>query len=133
MGSQMYNPKFDLDLKFGEEYEQGLEKLFKTKGKIEVKTERDKWIETGNIAIEIRCRGKKSGLSVTESDWWFHILSEKDKVKGMICLPVEELKNICRVMIKNGTAKKIMGGDDNESEILLLPIKELTGLIGQAF
>jgi len=129
----MYNPKFDLDLKFGEKYEQGLEKLFKTKGKIEVKTERDKWIETGNIAIEIRCRGKKSGLSVTESDWWFHILSEKDKVKGMICLPVEELKNICRVMIKNGTAKKIMGGDDNESEILLLPIKELTGLIGQAF
>lgn len=129
----MYNPKFDLDLKFGEKYEQGLEKLFKTKGKIEVKTERDKWIETGNIAIEIRCRGKKSGLSVTESDWWFHILSEKGKVKGMICLPVEELKNICRVMIKNGTAKKIMGGDDNESEILLLPIKELTGLIGQAF
>ena len=129
----MYNPKFDLDLKFGEEYEQGLEKLFKTKGKIEVKTERDKWIETGNIAIEIRCRGKKSGLAITESDWWFHILSEKGKVKGMICLPVEELKNICRVMIKNGTAKKIMGGDDNESEMLLLPIKELTGLIGQAF
>ena len=129
----MYSSKFDLDLKFGEEYEQGLEKLFKTKGKIEVKTERDKWIETGNIAIEIRCRGKKSGLSVTESDWWFHILSEKGKVKGMICLPVEELKNICRVMIKNGTAKKIMGGDDNDSEMLLLPIKELTGLIGQAF
>ena len=128
----MYNSKFDLDLKFGEEYEQGLEKLFKTKGKIEVKTERDKWIETGNIAIEIRCRGKKSGLSVTESDWWFHILSEKGKVKGMICLPVEELKNICRVMIKNGTAKKIMGGDYSKSEILLLPIRELTGLIGQA-
>jgi len=129
----VYNSKFDLDLKFGEEYEQGLEKLFKTKGKIEVKTERDKWIETGNIAIEIRCRGNKSGLSVTESDWWFHILSEKGKVKGMICLPVEELKNICRVMIKNGTAKKVMGGDDNESEMLLLPIKELTGLIGQVF
>jgi len=129
----MYNPKFDLDLKFGEEYEQGLEKLFKTKGKIEVKTERDKWIETGNIAIEIRYRGKKSGLAITESDWWFHILSEKGKVKGMICLPVEELKNICRVMIKNGTAKKVMGGDDNESEMLLLPIKELAGLIGQVF
>ena len=129
----MYNPKFDLDLKFGDEYEQGLEKLFKTKGKIEVKTERDKWIETGNIAIEIRCRGKKSGLSVTESDWWFHILTENKKVKGMICLPVEELKNICKAMIKNGTAKKVMGGDDNESEMLLLPIKELAGLIGQVF
>jgi len=26
-----------------------------------------------------------------------------------------------------------MGGDDSKSEILLLPIRELTGLIGQAF
>jgi|TARA_R110000824_G_scaffold10249_2_gene45367 hypothetical protein len=129
----MYNPKFDLDLKFGEEYEKGLETLFKTKGKIEVKTERDKWIETGNIAIEIRCRGKKSGLSVTESDWWFHILSYEGKVKGMLCLPVEELKNICKAMIKSGEAKKIMGGDDNQSEILLLPIKTLVGFIGKLF
>jgi len=129
----MYSSKFDLDLKFGQIYEKGLKELFKGKGKIEVKTERGKWLETGNIAIEIRYRGRKSGLAITESDWWFHILSEKGKVKGMICLPVEELKNICRAMIKNGTAKKVMGGDDNESEMLLLPIKELAGLIGQVF
>lgn len=129
----MYNPKFDLDLKFGEEYEKGLESLFKTKGKIEVKTERDIWVDTGNIAIEIRCRGKKSGLSVTESDWWFHILTIDRKVKGMICLPVTELKNICKAMMKNKIARKVMGGDDDKSEMLLIPIKELTGLIGKVF
>ena len=129
----MYSSKFDLDLEFGQIYEKGLQKLFAMKGKIEVKTERDKWIETGNIAIEIKCRGKKSGISVTESDWWFHILTDKDKVKGMLCFPVDELKNICRAMLRNGTAKKIMGGDDDKSELLLLPIKELTGLIGKVF
>ena len=129
----MYSSKFDLDLEFGQVYEKGLQKLFTQKGKIEVKTERDKWLETGNIAIEIRFRGKKSGISITESDWWFHILSDKGKVKGMLCLPVEELKNICKAMIKSGEAKKIMGGDDNQSEILLLPIKTLVGLIGKLF
>ena len=102
----MYSSKFDLDLEFGQVYEKGLQKLFTQKGKIEVKTERDKWLETGNIAIEIRCRGKKSGLSITESDWWFHILSDKGKVKGMLCLPVEELKNICKALMMNGKAKK---------------------------
>ena len=129
----MYSSKFDLDLKFGQIYEKGLKELFKGKGKIEVKTERAKWLETGNIAIEIRYRGKKSGLAITESDWWFHILTDKDKVKGMLCFPVDELKNICRAMLRNGTAKKVMGGDDDKSELLLLPIKELTGLIGKVF
>lgn len=71
----MYNSKFDLDLEFGQVYEEGLKKLLYSKGKVEVKTERDKWIETGNIAIEVMCRNKPSGLSVTKSDWWFHILS----------------------------------------------------------
>ena len=129
----MYSSKFDLDLEFGQVYEKGLQKLFGQKGKIEVKTERGKWLETGNIAIEIRCRGKKSGLSITESDWWFHILSDDNKVKGMLCLPVDELKSICKVMMRNGSAKKIMGGDDNKSEMLLLPIKEVTSLIGKVF
>lgn len=129
----MYSSKFDLDLEYGQIYEKGLQELFGQKGKIEVKTERGKWLETGNIAIEIRCRGKKSGLSITESDWWFHILADNGKVKGMLCLPVGELKNICKAMMRSGVAKKIMGGDDNESEMLLLPIKEVASLIGKVF
>ena len=129
----MYNPKFDIDLKFGEVYEDGLKKLFCSKGKIEVKTERDSWIETGNIAIEIRCRGKSSGLSVTEADWWFHILSDNKKVKGMICLPVQELKKICKSLLRLGVAKKVMGGDDKQSELLLIPINLLADNIGKIF
>ncbi len=90
-------------------------------------------MDTGNIAIEIRCRGKKSGISVTESDWWFHILTVNGDVKGMLCLPVSELKNICKALLMQGKAKKVMGGDDDKSEMLLLPIKEVADLIGKCF
>tara|TARA_R110000851_G_scaffold325883_1_gene494105 strand:+ start:4156 stop:4551 length:396 start_codon:yes stop_codon:yes gene_type:complete len=129
-----YNPKFDIDLDFGEVHERGLKNLFeKTGGKIEVKTERGKWYETGNIAIEIRCRGKKSGLSVTEADWWFHILSIDGKVKGMLVFTVEELKKIVKGMEREGSINKVMGGDDNQSEILLLPIGESAESIGKFF
>jgi|TARA_R110000787_G_scaffold29297_6_gene79445 hypothetical protein len=129
-----YNPKFDIDLDFGEVHERGLKNLFeKTGGKIEVKTERGKWYETGNIAIEIRCRGKKSGLSVTEADWWFHILSIDGKVKGMLVFTVKELKKIVKGMEREGSINKVMGGDDNQSEILLLPIGESAESIGKFF
>ena len=107
--------------------------MFSQKGKIEVKTEKGKWLETDNIAIEIRCRGKKSGLSITEADWWFHILTDNGKVKGMLCLPVDELKSICKALLMNKKAKRIMGGDDKQSEMILLPIKDVAGLIGKLF
>lgn len=129
----MYNSKFDLDLEFGQVYEEGLKKLLYSKGKVEVKTERDKWIETGNIAIEVMCRNKPSGLSVTKSDWWFHILSLDKKVKGMICLPVKELKNICKYLLKEKKIKMVMGGDDEQSKLLLIPIKLLMGSVGKIF
>ena len=50
--------------------------------KIEVKTERDIWKTTGNIAIEIRCDGKPSGLSTTESTVWIHLLAYKGVIEG---------------------------------------------------
>ena len=114
-----YNPNFDLDLQFGLIYERKLERLLREKSKIEIKTERDTWAKTGNIAIEVNFKGKPSGLAATKADWWFHILSDDNKVKGMLCLPVDELKSICKVMMRNGSAKKIMGGDNNKSEISL--------------
>jgi hypothetical protein len=43
--------KFDLDLSFGEIFEDKLAEILASK-KIEVKTERDIWKTTGNIAIE---------------------------------------------------------------------------------
>ena len=35
---------------------------------MEVKTERDWWYKTNNIAIEVECYGKPSGIMATEAD-----------------------------------------------------------------
>ena len=69
-----YCKEFDLDLKYGQGREKKLAAIFDTdKFKVEVKTERDWWFKTGNIAIEIESYGKPSGISVTESDYWVPI------------------------------------------------------------
>ena len=76
----MKNTKFDIDLKYGKEREDRVVSLLdKKKNKIEVKTERDWWHRTGNIAIETEYRGKPSGLSVTKADYWVHILAKGKK------------------------------------------------------
>ena len=139
-----YNAKFDIDLDFGKVVENLLRELLESEGsKIESKAERDNpntsWIDSRNIAIEISYRGKPSGLSITEADWWSHALTTTNadgslkKVKCILFFPVDELKSICNGMIRNGTANKTMGGDNNESKLLLLPIKELADSIGKFF
>ena len=65
--------KFDLDLQYGQVREQMVADMLQNK-KIEVKSERDVWQRTGNIAIEYECYGKPSGINATESDFWFHNL-----------------------------------------------------------
>ena len=69
------NSDFDIDLKFGNIYEKALALILQD-SKIEVKTERDKWKTTGNIAIELYNHNKKkpSGLSITKADYWATIL-----------------------------------------------------------
>ena len=121
----MYNPNFDIDLSWGQVYEEKIKNLLESKGKIEVKTERDIWATTGNIAIEYECRGKKSGISVTKADWWFHVLTLDDIMVGMVSFSVPRLKMLMRAMYDQGIAKKVNGGDDNASKMLLLPLKEL--------
>jgi hypothetical protein len=118
------NNKFDIDLKVGEEYEDTLAGVLKL-GKVEVKTEIDKWRDTGNIVIEIRCRGKLSGLSVTEAGHWAHILSYNGDIKCVFLFPVQVLKKIVKNMVADKVAKVVMGGDDDESQVALLPIKKL--------
>lgn len=120
-----YNPNFDIDLEFGQVYEEKIKKLLESKGKIEVKTERDTWLKTGNIAIEYRYRGKKSGIARTKADWWFHVLTIDGIMVGMVCFPVSKLRLIMRALKDRGVARKVMGGDDNASEMLLVPLKEL--------
>ena len=116
--------KFDIDLKFGQIYEEKIRNIFA--GKIEVKTERDIWKKTGNIAIEIRHKGKPSGLSVTESDWWIHLLTYKDKVEIGFMFKVSRLKKMIKNKVKKDKVCMMYGGDNNESELVIIPIKEIT-------
>jgi hypothetical protein len=65
--------KFDLDLAYGKVREQRVADMLTDK-KIEVKSERDMWVRTGNIAVEYESYGKPSGIAATEADYWFHNL-----------------------------------------------------------
>ena len=117
--------KFDIDLEFGKIGEDFAEALFTNNTMVEVKTERDIWKTTGNIAIEIRCKGKPSGISTTTSENWVHLLSYDGKIKGGFIFNVDDLKNKIKKLIAEKKAKMVMGGDFNMSQMVLIPIKEL--------
>jgi len=117
--------KFDVDLEFGEKFEKSLAKIL-TLGKIEVKTERDKWKKTGNIAIELSSRGKLSGLTTTKAEWWCQILTIKEEIVGIYMVPVKKLKKIVKNSVKRGRGRMVMGGDNDTSEIALIPLEDLT-------
>ena len=116
--------RFDIDLKFGKIYEDVLSKVLTDKT-IEVKSERDIWKTTGNIAIEYMSRGNKSGIATTEADWWAHLLTDEGEIRGIIMLPVPELKAKVLKMKKLGIAQETIGGDDNTSRLILLPINKI--------
>ena len=119
------NNKFDLDLDFGKVGEIYVEKVFEGDGRIEVKTERDIWAKTGNIAVEVRCRGKLSGISTTDAKTWIQLLSIDKVIKGGFIMPVKQLKARIKELHESGEARLVMGGDDDASQMVLLPINKL--------
>ena len=119
---------FDIDLPFGEKYEDTLSALLTedTNNKIEVKSERDIWKTTGNIYVELACREAFSGLCTTKADWWATILTLDGAIKGIVILPTNLMKKRVKSLIKNKKAQyPIYGGDDEASIGALVPIKEL--------
>ena len=123
--TEEYAKGFDLDLKFGKLGEDFVKDIQDGNNKIEVKTERDIWKTTGNIAIEMRYKGNPSGISTTESNLWVHLLSYKGVIEGGFMFNVDLLKEKIKKLHKSGNLKMVMGGDDNMSQMALLPIKEL--------
>ena len=113
--------KFDIDLSYGKVREKMVAEMLQDK-KIEVKSERDVWMRTGNIAIEYECYGKPSGINATESDYWFHNLCVGDEVFATLVIDVNSLKRI----IDNLDYKKtVSGGDNNASRMYLLNLQKL--------
>jgi len=111
-----YNNDFKYDLKVGQVKEEELGKIFSS-ATIEVKHDL-KALSTGNVYVEYFSRGKKSGISTSQSDYYcfafgdtFHLIATKN------------LKDKCRKYI--GTSRDKAGGDLNTSKGILLPLKEL--------
>jgi len=115
------NKKFDIDLKYGQVREKQVSNIFANK-KIEVKTERDWWAKTGNIALEYECNGKPSGITATKSDYWIHILAKDKKNHCMLVFEVSRLKKIVKKYKDTHTR---MVGDGGRSKCVILPIKKL--------
>jgi hypothetical protein len=113
--------KFDIDLEYGQVREKQIAEMLQDK-KIEVKSERDMWQRTGNIAIEYQSYGKPSGIDATESDYWFHNLCIGDDTFCTLVFNTESLKKI----IKNLDYKKsVSGGDHKASRMYLLNLQKL--------
>jgi|TARA_R100001224_G_C3982239_1_gene136312 hypothetical protein len=113
--------KFDLDLKYGKVKEKIIADMLQDK-KIEVKSERGMWLDTGNIAIEFESYGKPSGITSTESDYWFHNLCIGEEIYGTLVFKTDMLKKI----IKNTPNKReVSGGDNKASKMYLMNIQKL--------
>ena len=113
--------KFDIDLEYGKVREQQVADMLQDK-KIEVKSERDVWQKTGNIAIEYECYGKPSGINATESDYWFHNLCIGDETFATLLFDTASLKRIISNLDKK---RSVSGGDNNASRMYLLNLQKL--------
>ena len=113
--------KFDIDLQYGKVREQLVADMLQDK-KIEVKSERDMWQRTGNIAIEYESYGKPSGINATEADFWFHNLCVGDDV---FCTLVFNVDNLKKLIDKLDYKRSVSGGDNNASKMYLLNIQKL--------
>ena len=113
--------KFDLDLEYGQVREDEVANMLQDK-KIEVKSERDVWQRTGNIAIEYQSWGKPSGIAATEADYWFHNLCVGDDIYATIVFRVDILKKIIDNL---DSVRSVSGGDGNASRMYLLNLQKI--------
>ena len=116
--------KFDIDLAYGKVREDLIKDMLQDK-KIEVKSERDVWKRTGNIAIEYQCYGKPSGINATEADYWFHNLCVGEDVYATLVFKTENLKKIIDSLERKVS---VSGGDHNASRMYLISLQKLFDL-----
>jgi|TARA_B110000285_G_scaffold224756_1_gene281973 hypothetical protein len=112
----IYNNDFKYDLKVGQVKEKEIADIFQSKT-IEVKYDLQA-LKTGNVYVEYYSRGKKSGISTSQSDYYCFCFGETFHL-----IKTSDLKNKCREFI--GTNRDKKGGDNNTSKGILLPLKKL--------
>ena len=113
--------KFDIDLTYGTIREEKIADMLTNK-KIEVKSEKDLWQNTGNICVEYESYGKPSGIRATESDYWFHNLCVGDNEFCTLVFKTDVLKTI---VDKLDTFRTVSGGDHKASKMFLVNLQKL--------
>ena len=113
--------KFDIDLTYGTIREEKIADMLTNK-KIEVKSEKDLWQNTGNICVEYESYGKPSGIRATESDYWFHNLCVGDNEFCTLVFKTDVLKTI---VDKLDTFRTVSGGDHKASNMFLVNLQKL--------
>ena len=116
----MKNVKFDIDLKYGQKREQRIKEMIE-EGTVEVKTERNWWYKTGNIAVEYESFGKPSGIAATEAKYWAHVLANGDEEHCILWFRTEKLKQLVKKFEYNTKAV----GDFKKSKAYIIPIMDL--------
>ena len=112
-----FNSDFKYDLKTGQVAEENLSK-FLTNSKIEVKRDL-KAKKTGNVFVEYYSRGKPSGISTSEAEWYCYFISDEQ----FVIVSSSRMKELCRKYV--GTDRDVLGGDSNTSKGILLPTTDL--------
>lgn len=111
-----YCSNFRYDLEVGKVSEKAIGEMFANK-KIEIKRDL-KAKETGNIFVEYESRGKPSGISTTESEFYCFVVEDL-----IIFYPTDKFKKLMRPYLK--TSRDVRGGDNNTSKGILFPLKKL--------
>ena len=111
-----YNNDFKYDLRVGQVKERELGIIFNSKS-IEVKYDL-RAFETKNVFVEYFSRGKRSGLSTSEADYWCFCFG-----RTFHLIETSVLKSRCRKYLNS--KRDVKGGDSNTSIGILLPIEDL--------
>ena len=111
-----YNNDFRYDLKVGQIKESELAHILEHKT-IEVKYDLQAML-TGNVYVEYHSRGKPSGIAVSQADYYCFCFGAT-----LHLIDTNLLKQRCRKYLNTNRDK--VGGDNNTSKGILLPITEL--------
>lgn len=111
-----YCSNFQHDLEVGQLAEKEIGELLSEK-KIEIK--KDLLAKkTGNVFVEYMSRGKPSGISRSEADYYCFVVENL-----IIFIPTDDLKSLIAPF--KGTKRDVRGGDNNTSRGILLPLTTL--------
>lgn len=79
--------------------------------------------KTGNVGLEWECRGKPSGISVSQADMYIYKIHRPDGKKGLYVIGVDSLK---RMVDNKLYHREVVGGDpDSNSKNYLFKLEKI--------